>query len=124
MTEGEIILLFAFGFLNGQLKLALNFTHKEIIDDDIICWLIQFIFDTNKFKLFSHVLTLIEDIKCFKEANELSLIALEFRSKKISYSKNYKIYWLFLQSWAVDNTFTCFKEMMDEYIKVSLNEKC
>ena len=88
MIEGLVIFLPSFGLMDGKLKLALNLTHKEIVDHDIIGRFIKFIFNSDYFELVPHLFTIIKEIHSFQDTDECILPAVHFGSEKISDSKH------------------------------------
>ena len=66
MTKGIIIFLFAFGLLDGELKLTLNFSHEKVVDNNIVGWFIKFIPDLHDFKFILHWFLTIKKIHIFK----------------------------------------------------------
>ena len=66
MAEGVVIFLLAFGFLDGELEFALNFSHEKIVDNNVVGWLIKFIPDLHDFKFVLHRLLAIKKIHIFQ----------------------------------------------------------
>ena len=120
MTKDIVIFLFSFGFLDGELQLALNFPHKQVVDDNIVSWIVKFIFYSYQSKLTSHSLTTIKHIHCSKNAYKAALATLQFRTKNVAYFKDHQIYILvFLVCIYV---LTGFQKVMNENIGVTEHE--
>jgi len=47
MAENVIVLLLAFGLLDGQLQLALDLTHKQVVDHYVVGRFLEFILDAH-----------------------------------------------------------------------------
>ena len=77
--EGIVIFLFSFWLLNGELQLARNLSHEEVVDDDITGRVIQFVFDPGQFELSLHALVLVEEVHSFEDVDKGTLAALQFR---------------------------------------------
>jgi hypothetical protein len=60
MAENIIVLLLSFGFLNGELQLALYLPHEEIVDHDVVSWIVQLVLDSYQFEFTTHALTVIQ----------------------------------------------------------------
>ena len=88
MAESIIMLLFSFYILNGQLKLTLDFSHEKIVDDDIICRLIEFVPDFYNFEFIMHRLFTVHQVHSVKHTDECALPTLVFRSHQITDSKH------------------------------------
>jgi len=54
MTEGIVMFLFSFGILNRQLKLTLDLTHKEVVNNDVVGGFIKFVPDLYNFEFVLH----------------------------------------------------------------------
>lgn len=89
MAKDIVLLFFAFGFLDGELEFALNFAHKEIIDDDVVGRVVQFVLDPYQPKLILHLLVVVQDIHSLEQTDEFGLAALELRSHKVSHSEHH-----------------------------------
>ena len=76
MTEDIVVFLFSLGFLDGKLQLALYFPHKQIVNDNIVGWIVQFIFYSDQSELASHSLTTIKHVHRSKNANKAALATL------------------------------------------------
>ena len=78
MTEGVVALLLPRWLLNGQLQLALDLSHEEIVDNDVVGRLVQFVLDPDQFELALHALAIfvIQSVHSFQEAYEATLATL------------------------------------------------
>ena len=70
MTKSIVIFFFSFGLLNRELKLTLNFTHKKIVDHNVIGRLVKFVLDSDEFKFTLHGLIPIKYVHGFKDVDE------------------------------------------------------
>ena len=120
MTEYIVVFLFSFSLLNWKLQLALNFPHKQIVNDNIVGWIVQFIFNSDEFELAPHSLTAIKHVHRSKYANKTALATLQFRTKNVTYFKDNQIDILvFLVCVYI---LTSFQKMMDEDVGVAEHE--
>jgi hypothetical protein len=76
MTEDIVILLFSLDLLDGKLKFALNFAHKQIVYDDVISWIVEFVLDSDQFELSFHGWTVVKEVHGLKDADEGAFAAL------------------------------------------------
>ena len=88
MIEGLVIFLPSFDFMDRKLKLALDLPHKKIVDHDIICGFIEFIFNSDYFELIPHLLAIIKEIHSFQDTDKGIFPAVHFGSEQISDSKH------------------------------------
>ena len=77
MTEGVIIFLFTFGFLDGKLELALHFSHEKVVYHDVVGWIIKFILDSDQFEFAAHQLAVVKEVHRFQQTDEGAFGALK-----------------------------------------------
>lgn len=75
--------------LNRHLKLALQFAHKKVVNENIIVLGIQFILYSDQLKQWLFVVVgLFKDVHSLQETNEAGFIAMYLRSHQISNFKD------------------------------------
>ena len=65
MAESKIILFLALHILNRQLQLTLHPPHEQIIHNDVVSRVIQFVLDPDQFEFPLHTLTIVQQIHRF-----------------------------------------------------------
>ena len=96
MTESVVVLLLALSFLNRKLQLALHLTHEEVVDHDVIGRIIQFVLDSDQFELVYHQITIVKQIHCFKNADEVTFRTLVLGSHEVTHSEKDEVYVMIL----------------------------
>ena len=89
MAEGKVTLLLSLGLLNGKLQFTLDFSHEKIVNHDVICRVVKFVFDSYQFELTFHEITIIEKVHRFQDIDEGGLRTLQFGSHQIAHPKHY-----------------------------------
>ena len=77
MAEGVVIFLFAFGFLDGKLKLALHFSHEKVVYHDVVGWIVKFVLYSYQFEFAAHQLAVVKEIHGFQQTDEGTFGALK-----------------------------------------------
>ena len=111
MTKNVIIFLHPFGLLDRKLEFALHFSQEKIVDDNVICLLIEFVLDSDQFKFILHAGLIVQKIDCPQETDKTVFAAFVFSSHDVAHSENNQI--KILLSFACQHIFSCLQKMVN-----------
>jgi hypothetical protein len=75
VREDVVVLLLAFGLLDGQLQLTDHFPHEHEVHHNVVGWVLQLVFDADQPKLVSHCVVLVENVHSFEESDKAAFAA-------------------------------------------------
>ena len=78
VTKSIVIFFLALHILNRKLKLTFYFSHKNIVDHDVVGRVIQFVLDPDNPETVVHERTTIHEVHSLQNTDEGVLVALEF----------------------------------------------
>lgn len=91
VAEDIIVLFLALRLLNGQLQLALDFPHEEVVDDNVVGRGIKLIFYSYKFELAFHAVAAVEHVHRPQQTDKLCFSALELGAHEVGNSEDDQI---------------------------------
>ena len=65
-VEGVVMLLLSLNLVGGKQQFTQNFAHEEVVDTDVVGWLVQVVLDADQFELSPHTFAIVKDVKGFQ----------------------------------------------------------
>lgn len=117
VAEGVVSLLLTLGLLNRELEFTLNFTHKEVVDDDVVRGGVQLVLDPHQLELVLHLWTAVEEVHGLQKTDETVFGTLKLAPQEIAHFKDNQVD--VCEGIFSANSPTCFQEVVDEGVSVS-----
>ena len=122
MTEGVVVLFPALGLVDGELQLALDPPHEEVVDHDVVGGVVEFVLDPDQLELALHGLAVVEQVHGPEDVDEGVLGALELGPHEVGDPEHHNIDVLLVL--VGEDALPRLQQVMYQHVRIIHHEGC